>query len=599
MKTVRRRLSTKLQATYLLVILIFLLIAGLYLHYSLKRFYIDRKAEDLARRASLIIQNVELPEPGLHRDALARRLKEASGTRVTFVGPDGRVWADSDEESRVMENHLYRPEIQQALAGPRGRSIRLSETVGEEFLYVAVPARRDGELRGFVRLALPLTELNSALKSVRNRFLLAFLAASAIALVIGYAFSRSITRQIESITRFVRDLAKGRFGERLPVVSRDEVGGLASQLNSMADELERTIELINQEKVKVETILKSLKDAILVVDEGGEILSANPEASVLFGLTEAGLVGRSLTEVFRNPALDELFQEARGKRRSSKGPVSLATPRSKELEMTVVPMEEEAAPGAPAQRFVVAAHDLTQMRRLEKMRVDFIANVSHELRSPLTAIRGFIETLQDGAITDLPAAERFLEIASAQADRLTRLLDDLLTLSNIELGKVKLELKAVSLAEVVAECFSALEPKAANGSVSLETRGLEVAPPALADRDRLMQILINLVDNAIKFTPPGGSVTVSARPVPSGEAEEGPAVELLVADTGIGIPKEDLPRISERFYRVDKARSRELGGTGLGLAIVKHLVIAHGGSLALESEVGRGTTVKVLLPQAT
>ncbi len=529
---------------------------------------------------------------------MAGRMKDISGVRVTLIGADGTVWADSDEDSSIMENHLYRPEIQQALHQPRGMSIRHSATVDVDFLYVALPILEGKEREGFIRLALPLTELNSALASVRNRFLLAFLVASVIVLVFGYVFSRSITRPIEAISRFTRHIAEGRFGERLTVTTRDEVGRLAEQVNTMAAELERTIYLTQQEKTKVEAILKSLKDAILVADDTGEILSANPAVAVLFGVTEAGLVNRTLTEVFRNPGLDELFQEARDKRRSKKGMVSLTTPRPIELEVGVVPVEEEAEEGTAAPRFIISAHDITSMRRLEKMRVDFVANVSHELRSPLTAIKGFIETLQAGAITDLPAAERFLEVMQTQTDRLTRLLDDLLTLSNIELGKVKLERRALPLRDVVEECFVTLEAKAANGSVTLETRGLESVPPVDADRDRLMQVLINLIDNGIKFTPPGGSVTVSARELPPKEGAKRPMVEVSVSDTGIGIPKKDLPRISERFYRVDKARSRELGGTGLGLAIVKHLILAHGGTFRIESEVGRGTTVRVTIPQA-
>lgn len=593
----RNRLATKLQATYLLVILIFLLIAGFYLHQTLKRFYIDQRTDQLTRQARLILQQVGPPEPGHHQDALAKKLKEVAGVRVTLIGADGTVWADSDEDSTVMENHLYRPEVQQATRQARGVSIRRSATVKVDFLYVALSIREGEDLKGFVRLALPLTELNATLASVRNKFLLAFLVASVIALIIGYAFSRSITRPLGSIAQFTRQIAEGRFSKRLTVTTRDEVGQLAEQLNTMAAELELTIHLIQQEKTKVEAILKSLNDAVLVVDDGGHIISANPATAAVFGLTEAGLVGRTLIEVFRNPSLEELFQTASSKLQPARGSVSLSTPRAVELEVSVVPVEEEAEESS-APRFIIAAHDITRMQRLEKMRVDFVANVSHELRSPLTAIRGFIETLQAGAITDLPAAERFLEVMQAQADRLTRLLDDLLTLSDIELGKVTLERRDVALESVLAECFATLESKASNGSISLVASNLEEAPPVRADRDRIMQILINLVDNGIKFTPAGGTVTVSARSIQPDETRAQPVVELSVADTGIGIPKEDLPRISERFYRVDKARSRELGGTGLGLAIVKHLVLAHGGTFCIESELGKGTTVLITLPQA-
>ncbi len=593
----RRRLATKLQATYLLVIVIFLLIAGLYLHQALKRFYIDRMADHLTAQARLILEKLGPAEPGRHQDELARRLKAAAGARVTLIGPDGTVWADSDEKSAIMENHLYRPEIQQALEGMRGVSIRHSETVKIDFLYVALLVRDGGEPKGFVRLALPLTELNATIAAIRKKFLAAFLVASLIALIIGYAFSQTITRPIQAITRFTKRIAEGRFGERLAVGSKDELGQLAEQVNTMAAELQRTIHLIQQEKTKVEAILKSLRDAIFVVNEEGVIASANPATEVLFGLAGARLVGRSLTEAFRNPALDELFRKSRAEGGPAMGPVSLKTPRAVELEVNVLPVEEEGEEGT-ALRFILAAHDITQMKRLERMRADFVANVSHELRSPLTAIRGFIETLQAGAITDPPAARRFLEIMGVQAERLTRLLEDLLTLSDIELGKVMLERRPVALREVVAECFATLGAKASKGGITLHAGDLENVPQVSADCDRLMQILMNLVDNGIKFTPHGGSVTVSARTLPHEESPLSPMVEVAVTDTGIGIPREDLPRISERFYRVDKSRSRELGGTGLGLAIVKHLVQAHGGAFRIESEPGRGTTVRVTLLQA-
>jgi two-component system phosphate regulon sensor histidine kinase PhoR len=585
----------RLQGTYLLVILIFLLIAGLYLHQTLKRFYTDQTTNHLLVQARLILQQINASEYGRRNDELARKLKSVTGSRITLIGPDGKVWADSDENSAVMENHLYRPEVQQALHQSYGVSIRHSKTVGIDFMYAAIPIREGGRLKGFIRVALPLTELNAGISVIRRKFFYAFLVASLIAVFIGYAYSRTITKPIAAITRFTGRIAEGRLGERLRIISRDEIGRLASQVNTMAGELEKTIHLIQSEKTKVEAILKSLRDSVLVVDDRGNILSANPAAESLVKLSESNLTGRSLTEIFRNPALDELFNKARKEHSPAAQIVNLQFPREIELEVNIAPVEEEeeAVP-----RFIITARDITLLRKLEKMRVDFVANVSHELRSPLTAIRGFIETLQAGALADRSAAERFLHIMSAQTERLTRLLDDLLTLSNIELGKVEMQLRPLKLQNVVEECFATLEKKAADGSIELRMSEIEDAPDVIADRDRLMQILINLIDNGIKFTPPGGAVTVSARILPAVGEPATPMIEISVADTGIGIPTRDLPRISERFYRVDKARSRELGSTGLGLAIVKHLVIAHGGSFKIESELRQGTTVRITLPRA-
>ncbi len=591
----RHRLAVRLQGTYLLVILIFLLIAGLYLHQTLKRFYTDQTTSHLLVQARLVLQQIDASEYGRRNDELARKLKSVTGSRITLIGPDGKVWADSDENSAVMENHLYRPEVQQALRQPYGVSIRHSKTVGIDFMYAAIPIREGERLEGFIRVALPLTELNAGISVIRRKFFYAFLVASLIAVFIGYAYSRTITKPIAAIARFTGRIAEGHLGERLSIISRDEIGQLASQVNTMAGELEKTIHLIQSEKTKVEAILKSLRDSVLVVDDRSNILSANPAAESLVGLGESNLTGRSLTEIFRNPALDELFNKARKEHSPAEQIVNLKFPREIELEVSVARVEEEAE---AAPRFIITARDITLLRRLEKMRVDFVANVSHELRSPLTAIRGFIETLQTGALVDRSDAERFLHIMSAQTERLTRLLDDLLTLSNIELGKVELRLRPIKLREVVQECFATLEKKAVDGSVELRTGDLEDTPDVNADRDRLMQILINLIDNGIKFTTPGGTVIVSARTLPAGGETVTPMIEISVADTGIGIPARDLPRISERFYRVDKARSRELGSTGLGLAIVKHLVIAHGGSFKIESEIRQGATVRITLPRA-
>jgi two-component system phosphate regulon sensor histidine kinase PhoR len=593
---VKLSLATRLQATYLLVILIFLFIAGFYLHQTLKRFYIDQTTEQLFSQARLIMRQIGPPKGGRHNDRTARSIKASTGSRVTFIGPQGAVRGDSDESSAVMGNHLYRPEVQQALHGSRGVSIRHSETVDTDFLYVALPIREGEELRGFIRLALPLTELKANISTIRKKFFYAFLAASLIAVVIGYTLSKSITRPISDITRFTQRIAEGRFGEHLKVASGDEVGQLARQVNEMATELERTIRLIQNERNKAESILKSLNDAVLVIDDGGRIISANPAAESLMGVREVGLKGRSLNETLRNPGLEELFNRVRSERRSATELINLKFPEETELEVTVAPVENETE---AALLFIITARDITRLQRLEQMRVDFVANVSHELRSPLTAIRGFIETLQNGAIADGDAAERFLRIMETQADRLTRLLDDLLTLSNIELGKVELHRRSIELRTLVEDCFATLEPKAAAGGITMNYEEPEGCPPAYADRDRLMQILLNLVDNAIKFTPAGGSVTVSALPLPAGD--EAPqlspgGLEIVVSDTGIGIPESDLPRISERFYRVDQARSRELGGTGLGLAIVKLLVMAHGGSFRIDSELRKGTSVRFTLP---
>src|SRR5512145_1696634 len=310
----------------------------------------------------------------------------------------------------------------------------------------------------------------------------------------------------------------------------------------------------------------------------------------MFGLGATRGEGKPLLEVIRNTELHEALREGRA---DTEGGVShrelrLASPVERRVQVNAVPLRL----GADEVGVVMVLHDVTELRRLEQVRTEFVANVSHELRTPLTAIQGYLETLQAGALEDTQLARRFLEIVARHTERLGRLLNDLTDLSNIELGKVSLRIEPTVLGEVVDSVIGIIRPRAHSGGVTLEAALPPDVPPVKADRDRLAQILINLVDNAVKYTPAGGQVTVTADLAP------GDMVEIAVRDTGVGIPAADLPRITERFYRVDKARSRELGGTGLGLAIVKHLVIAHGGELRIESELDKGTTVRFTLPVA-
>jgi two-component system phosphate regulon sensor histidine kinase PhoR len=334
-------------------------------------------------------------------------------------------------------------------------------------------------------------------------------------------------------------------------------------------------------------------DGLLVLDARGHISLVNPAAEKLLGLQRDAALGLTPLEVIRSHEMDDLLKKAIHQEGGAGAEITLVHPRRRILAGTAVAMRD--AQGV-MQGTVLALRDITQLKRLEEMRMEFVLNVSHELRTPLTAIRGYAETLLDGGFADRENAQKFLEIIHRHSERLGRLLNDLLELSNIELEKTPLHMRPVSILELARQTVTLLTSQADKKHIRLSAVVPEELPPVLGDRDRLVQILVNLVDNAIKYTPEGGIVTVAAREVPA-EAQGGRgAVEIVVTDTGIGIPQKDLPRLTERFYRVDKARSRELGGTGLGLAIVKHLVAAHGGTLSIESKVGEGTQVCVALP---
>jgi two-component system phosphate regulon sensor histidine kinase PhoR len=412
--------------------------------------------------------------------------------------------------------------------------------------------------------------------------------ALAVALGIGLFVAGRVTRPVVEMQTIARRMAEGDSALRAPVRSLDEIGALGRALNRMMAGLTERLEALEAERAKVTAILEGMVEGVMAVDGQGCILWMNERARVLAGVGAGPVEGRPLLEAVRNADLHEIVREARA---AAEGvglhrELRLTRLPVRSLQVTAVPLRLGA--GAPA--VVMVFHDVTELRQLEQIRTEFIANVSHELRTPLTAIHGYLETLLEGGLDAPEHAREFLEIAHRHTERLGRLLADLTDLSNIELGRVPLRLAPVALGDVVESVFGIIRPKAQTGRVVLDARLPADLPRVRADRDRLAQVLLNLVDNAVKYSPAAGRVTVSAAATAHG------TVEVTVSDTGIGIPPADLPRITERFYRVDRARSRELGGTGLGLAIVKHLVMAHGGELRIDSRQGQGTVVAFTLP---
>jgi len=594
---VRRSIARKLTLTLVGFVAATTLLAGLFLNRALEGFAVETLESRLAGTGRLLHQGARgllaRGAPPAEVRAWAVEAARPTETRVTLIAIDGRVLGDSEvavaDLGRV-ENHAGRPEVREALAGRIGRDLRTSATVGTPLLYVALPVHDGGRLVGVLRLALPLSVVSASWAAVHRVMLWGGLVALAVAFAIGLFVARRVTRPVVEMQAIARRMSEGDFTARAPERSPDEIGTLGRALNAMAAGLREKIQDLEQEQAKATAILDGMVEGVIAVDGRDAILLINERARAMFGLGAERREGKPFLEVVRNADLHEIL---RGVRTAGEGGVArhelrLAGPADRRLQVNAVPLRlARDEIGA-----VMVLHDVTELRRLEQVRTEFVANVSHELRTPLTAIHGYLETLLGGALEEREHARRFLEIVFRQTERLGRLLDDLTDLSNIELGRIAMRLEPVRLDEVVDSVLAIIAPKAEAGRVALAS---ELAPglgPVSADRDRLAQVLINLVDNAVKYTPEGGRVTVSARPAADGR------VEVAVADTGIGIPPADLPRITERFYRVDKARSRELGGTGLGLAIVKHLVLAHGGELRIESTPGRGTTVRVTLAAA-
>ena len=593
----QRSIAAKLALTLVGFVAVCLLVASVYLNRALERLALESVEARLTTAARLLhdeardlIENRATP-----RTVYAFTLRAAgqSDLRVTVIGADGTVLGDSrvpPAELRRVENHAERPEVRAALAGRVGHGLRTSVTVGAPLFYVALPVRDGGRVVGVLRMAVPLAVVTSSHAELHQVLLLGGLVALLAALGIAMFVAGRLTRPVVEMESVARRMSEGDFAVHAPVRSPDEIGVLGRALNGLAARLREKVRDLEEEQAKARAILESMVEGVVAVDGHDHIVVMNEGARTIFALGAARAEGKSFLEVIRNVDLYRIFRESRvGTPDAVVGrQLRLSTPVERVLEVHAAPLrlagDEVGA--------VMVLHDVTELRRLERVRTEFVANVSHELRTPLTAIHGYLETLLGGALEEPEHARKFLEIAFRHTERLGRLVSDLTDLSNIELGKVSLRLEATPLDEVVDSVLTMIRPRAAGGEVALSVDLPADLPPVRADRDRLAQILINLVDNGVKYTPAGGRVAVTARRL-------GPAlVEVGVTDTGVGIPPADLPRVTERFYRVDRARSRELGGTGLGLAIVKHLVLAHGGELAIESQPGRGTVVRFSLAAA-
>ncbi|HEV8585717.1 MAG TPA: ATP-binding protein [Methylomirabilota bacterium] len=590
---VRRRIAVKLTLTLVAFAALSVGAAGIYLNRALEAFAVEALEDRLATAGRLLHDDARAllvrPAGADRARAFTERAAGPTGARVTLIALDGAVLGDSEvqvPELSRLENHRDRPEVRAALAGGTGRDLRTSASVGAPLLYTALPVRDGSRIVGVLRLALPLSVVTSSYAELHHVMLAGGLLALAVAAGIGIFVAGRVTRPVVEMQAIARRMSEGEFTARAPVTSTDEIGALGRALNMMLARLREKIDDVQEERAKATAILDGMVEGVIAVDGHECIVLMNERARALFGVGSRG-EGKPIQEVIRNADLHELFRVTRAAADDTplRRELRVGHPVARTVEVNAVPLRL----GAGEAGAVMVLHDVTALRRLERVRTEFVANVSHELRTPLTAIQGYLETLLGGALEERQHARRFLEIAFRHTERLGRLLNDLTDLSNIELGKVSLRLAPVRFGDVLASVLDIVRPKAEAGRVGLIA---DVEPPDLvvhADHDRLAQILINLADNAVKYTRENGWVTVRARPLDGGR------VEVRVRDTGVGIPRADLPRITERFYRVDKARSRELGGTGLGLAIVKHLVLAHGGELEIASEEGEGTTVRFTL----
>jgi len=574
-----RTIQWRITLLFVLVIVVSMGVLGIYLVNATGDSQLEGLRSQLENEARI---TAEASLPGFATgetaglDALAKKLGAEIEARVTIIALDGTVLGDSEEDPQLMENHAQRPEVIDALNSGLGESTRYSVTLEEEMLYVAVPVTSGGETLGVARVSLPLTTVESPVRHVTVSIIIATVAAALLVILTAWLITRFTTRPIRELTAAARRISSGELGRKIGILSGGEVGELAQAFNDMSARLKTLVAEISEDRARLASILDNMADGVIMTDTEGNISLANQAASKLFKLKEAE--NRPLIEAVRDHEVDELWKLClkTGKTQAVQYEFGIA---KRYLRAIAIPIAQSGV--------LLLFQDLTELRNLQTTRRELIGNISHEFRTPLAGIKAMVETLQDGAVADRKISKDFLGRIDGEVDRLTQLVAELTELSRIETGKAELKKEPVDLNQLAEEVIAQLSPQAGRQKLTVEKERAADLPPVPADRARVRQLMVNLLHNAIKFTPAGGRITVSSR-------LDGDAVIMAIADSGAGIAREDLPHVFERFSKGDKARAEE--GTGMGLAIAKHIVEAHGGRIRAESEEGKGSTFSFSLP---
>lgn len=589
----RKPLIWQLFPTYLFVTLASLLAITLYTTESVRDFHLSQAEASLlanARLASYEIREAIVAGDYAKVDTLTKNLGHDAGTRFTVVLPSGIVVGDTEREPSEMENHAERTEVREALEGHVGVQSRFSRTIEKEMMYVAVPLSYQGHVLCIVRAAISTAAIEKALQDIYTRILIGGILVAFLAALISWAVSRRISSPLERLKHGAERFARGDLDRRLSVPRPLEIASLAEAMNEMAAQLDDRIRTVIRQRSEQEAVFRSMVEGVIAFDMDQHVISMNKAAADLFNVDLESAPGRELPEVIRNTTFLRFVDQAIESDQTTEGEIILGQHGERILQATGTVLRDVRQNVIGA---LVVLNDVSRLRRLERVRRDFVANVSHELRTPITSIKGFVETLLDGALRDPEEAEHFLRIVGKQADRLNAIIEDLLILSRMEqeAEKAEITLERGSLCQVLHAATELCSPAASQKGVEITT---ECLPDLNAHMNAplLEQAVVNLLDNAVKYSEPGSRVHLEGWQM---EHE----VVIQVQDQGCGISPEHLPRLFERFYRVDKARSRSLGGTGLGLAIVKHIVQAHAGTVSVESQLGRGSVFSIKLPQVS
>ncbi|MEW8977834.1 MAG: ATP-binding protein [Symbiobacterium sp.] len=582
-----RSIQGKLVVVYLLLIVVAMELASLYLLRELERSYIGKVQDDLHQSAQLLAGQLSnfIVDGSLDAAAVDQYMERWPG-EVLVLDANGVVigaTARLSNREELLGLKFSHDDVSPAFFGNINR--RIGQEGERRMAYEAVPITVDGNVIGVIYLKDSLEEAYARLSDLRDILLVATLLAMASTVVLSFALARTITGPIRELTRTAAQIAGGNFDQVIPVRSSDEIGQLGEMFNRMSRQLKETMDEIQEEKSQAEAILTHMADGLMALDGSGRIIRLNPAAERMFQVSQAQAVGLHPQELAGGSGLEEALLEAWGQSSVLSRQVRL---KDRVLQAYITPLRSDGQHPAGT---VIVFHDITELEKVERLRREFVANVSHELKTPLTTVKSYVETLLDGAADDPEVRTRFLQVVDSETERMARLVRDLLQLTHMDEGTGTWTFGPQDMGELVAEAVARLRVQAEQKRLTVTCAVAPGTPAAYCDYEKVQQVVINLLANAIEFTPSGGQIRITIAPA-------GGEVRVTVADTGIGIPPEDLPRIFERFYRVEKARSRTMGGTGLGLSIAKQIVELSGGKIDIESEVGRGTAVTFTLPAA-
>lgn len=588
----QRRLLWQLYPSYIFITIISLIAVTWYASQSFRQFFLEQTAADLEASAQLIEKHFPKLISAMdieHIDSLCKDLGGKSSTRVTVVNLDGIVLGDTDENPEDMNNHADRPEFIAAMDSSMGMSVRYSYTLEQNMMYVAIPVRNAGFINGAVRLSIPINTIDTALRATFLNIVLVGLIVVVAAAGMGFYISRRISRPLEEIKSGAERFAEEKLDHKLPIFKTLEISSLSIAMNKMASQLDTRIKTIVSQRNERQAVLESMVEGVLAVDNEERVLSLNTAASKLLKIDPEQAKGRTLHEIVRNIDLQRFVARVLSNMEPAEEQIILRENGELHLQLHGTVLRD-----ADGNRIGVLTvlNDVTRLHRLEAVRRDFVANVSHELKTPVTSIKGFVETLLDGAINDPESAQKFLGVIARQADRLNLIIEDLLTLSRIEQDseRAQISFESQNLKPVIKTAIEVCELKAHERKIKTKLE----CPDDLTARINaplLEQAVINLIDNAIKFSESDESIEIQV-------IKQDGNIIINVLDRGCGIAREHLSRLFERFYLVDKARSRKLGGTGLGLAIVKHICQLHGGYPTVASVPGQGSTFSIHLPES-